>query len=433
MPSFCDYLRQKTPAFSIVLSDAVSDIPAYIKKQLINAPYLFTTIKGYSYKYVPDRLHHKTDVHFSVTYGSDDPNYMVMQVRNQLELHTAISLMYRFHAAGIKIVVDNQARFIDKTNKYDIIYRAQALVDEELQTSQMSRSSIQSMFWYDGEFVIYTLKNDLFDSAKAVNDMSCYAAALGIRLRAENPEDRQLLEALKTWFQKNVTYQNNDVSADHSAVSLIENKTGVCQAIAAFAFQVLSFCGLMARYVHGEGNGAKGWEAHAWNMVFFDKQWVHIDYTFELSHKTGSIIKPLPAFRKNHRWDEDVYSNPASNLYVQTRRALDHSLILSIPDSPCYAVNGCIIDTSNARPLCITLSASEQAYFSIFDVVTVSGGCYELIDETIHLYFDSMHYTIPFDKLTYHEGSWYCPLSLFASLRIKVDAVGAKIILQNNN
>ena len=47
--------------------------------------------------------------------------FPVYQGRNLLELNTAVSLLFRFHSTGIKIIIDNSSGFINEANVYDII------------------------------------------------------------------------------------------------------------------------------------------------------------------------------------------------------------------------------------------------------------------------------------------------------------------------
>ena len=421
------YLQRKVSCFTITIRN--TELASYIKQSLLSAPHVTSLIKGMSYSSSANLVTGETRISFNIQYDKNISQFPTYLVSNELEIMTALSLMYRFHSSIVKIVVDNSKGIITSENAFLLFDKMKKMVDEELQLAQLSRSTSSYISFAGRSVYVYTLQNDYFDSEKPINDMSCAAAQLAHSFVREcNYNQHSIIMAIQRWFRENIQYKNNNITADHSAVGLIRNKTGVCQAIAAYAYQLLTYSGFQARYVSGQGNGSGGWGPHGWNMVRINGAWQHIDFTFEL-HKLNPVLpRPINEFRLDHRWDEQYYSAPTSDNYVQTRQALDRSIIVTIPNNPCYSVNGCIVDTSEQSLFCIIHHGI--IYVLVFELVKVCGGCYVLKDHTVHMYIDTHEYGINLQSLLYHKGAWYIQASQLSKYGYKLDISGQRLILQ---
>lgn len=91
--------------------------------------------------------------------------------------------------------------------------------------------------------------------------------------------DAEKVVAIHDYIVKNTNYKlvNSNGVTTHSAYSLFKYGTGVCQAYAMAAYEMLKKAGLEVHYVTGTGNGAY----HAWNLVKVDGEWFHLDTTFD--------------------------------------------------------------------------------------------------------------------------------------------------------
>ena len=430
MSVFADYLKRRIPSFSINIP-IQTDAKIWVENQLLSSPYCLTTVGGISYQTTVLNGREK-QVHISVKYVEGVQSGIVFGVKDVFELITAVSISLKCHLPKTVIVIDNRSGFVPENGVADKINTCKEYVGEELEIHQYNSSKSSWKSFFKNRIIIYTLEINYFDSAKDINDLSCILAEQAKRIRSNcgsNP--KAIVDSIMKWFRQNIEYKNNNQTADHSAVGLYKNKTAVCQGIAAYAYQLLTFCGLEARYVSGQGDGTGGWGAHGWNMVKLNGIWHHVDYTFELNSLRLSAIKKEREFKKDHRWDENRYSNRRSDELSNARKTLNSSVIILLPEENCISVNGCLMDTTAMHKICVISNGS--IYVSLLDVVTVYGGCYALKDNSICIYLGVNSYTIPFDKATYSNGAWYINVLWLQNLNIRIKTDNNAVVLQSDN
>ena len=194
---------------------------------------------------------------------------------------------------------------------------------------------------------------------------------------------------------------------------------------------MLSFCGLEARYVSGQGDGSGGWGPHGWNMVKLNGIWYHVDYTFELNSLRLSAIKREREFKKDHRWDEIRYNTRRSDELSNARETLNNSVIILLPGENCISVNGCLIDTTATHKICII--SYGVVYVSLLDIINIYGGCYNLKDGSICIYIGINSYSVLLDKVSYNNGAWYINVLWLQNFRIHIKIENNAVVLQNDN
>lgn len=180
--------------------------------------------------------------------------------------------------------------------------------------AQLSQFSIQMTSDPFGRFLKLLINARYFSSPKELNDLICVSAEIAGLLNKKvrnHSDDLEKIYIFDRWVRKNFEYRSTSQIKDHTAIDLLKNRSGVCQAIAAIAVLVLSYMGLKVLYVSGEGKGNDGWDPHAWNSAFVNGQWIHMDFTFSMNSLrlpcTKSVIEEK-FFVKTHRWDKKEYS-----------------------------------------------------------------------------------------------------------------------------
>lgn len=151
-------------------------------------------------------------------------------------------------------------------------------------------------------------------STKEANDVRCVAAEIGEILRAKLKGKTTFENALRVyqkWINQFFEYKNTGSINDHTAIGLLTNRTGVCQAIASMTVLIFPYLGFPTQYVSGNACGGSAWGLHAWNAILYNNYWIHVDFTFGVK----SLFPPNTltsinrrAFLLNHSWDENVYS-----------------------------------------------------------------------------------------------------------------------------
>lgn len=70
-----------------------------------------------------------------------------------------------------------------------------------------------------------------------------------------------------------------------AAVDAAVLRRGVCRNYASLIRQLLGAQGIPCISVSGYADGMGGWGAHAWNSVFIDGRWIHLDATWDSNNK----------------------------------------------------------------------------------------------------------------------------------------------------
>ena len=430
MNVLAEYFKRRTPSF-VVCIPIQTDTINWIENQLLSSPYLATIIEGISFQTIVSSRK-ATQIHIFVKYVDTINSGIVFGVKDVFELITAVSISLKCHLSKTVIVIDNRSGFIPENGVANQINTCKEYVGEELEIHQYNSSKSSWKSFFRNRIIIYTLETNYFDSAKDINDLSCILAEQAKRIRSNCGNNANtIVDSIMRWFRKNIEYKNNNQLADHSAVCLYKNKTAVCQGIAAYAYQLLTFCGLEARYVSGQGNGADGWGLHGWNMVKLNDKWHHVDYTFELNSLRLSAIKKEHEFKKDHRWNEMIYNNSYSNELSNTRKTLNNSVIILLPGENCISVNGCLIDTTAMHKICVI--SNGIVYVSLLDIITIYGGCYNLKDDSIWIYIGINSYSVPIDKVSYSNGAWYINVLWLQDFKIHIKTENNAVVLQSDN
>ncbi len=430
MSILADYLKRRSTDFSINIP-IQTDAKDWLENQLLSTPYWLTAIRGFSFQTAVLNGREK-QIYISVNYADTLQSGLIFGVKDAFEMITAVSISLKCHLPKTVIVIDNRSGFVPEKGVSGQIKACKEYVGEELEIHQYSSSKASWNTYFNNRIIIYTLETNYYDSAKEINDLSCILAeqAKEIRLHCGG-NAKAIVNSIMEWFRQNIEYRDNDLLADHSAVGLYKNKTAVCQGIAAYAYQLLSFCGLDARYVSGQGDGAGGWGRHGWNMVKLNGTWHHVDYTFELNSSGFSAIKKEHEFRKDHRWEEEKYSILRSDEVSNARKTLNCSVIILLPGEDCFSVNGCLVDTTAMYKMCIISDGS--VYVSLLDIVAIYGGCYNLKDNFLYIYIGVNSYSIPFEKAAYRNGAWYINILWLQNLRIRIKTENNAVVLQSEN
>lgn len=421
MSDFESLLKQRNEHFSIKIPRYTDPI-VWLENELLNNPYAMATIKNFSYQIISfEKLYNI--VNFNVTYLTDNPPEFCFLAKDVFELITVISLSLKLHLSKTSIVIDNRTSFVPENGLSSLIKSCQEYVGEELQIHQFSSSSSTLRSFFKNKIIIYSMNMNYFDTDKDINDLSCllFEQARNIRSKCNN-NPIAMVDSIMAWFRRNIEYKKTNKTDDHSAVGLYKNKTAVCQGIAAYAYLLLSFCGIKSRYVSGQGNGLGGWGPHGWNMIQLNGKWQHIDYTFELNSLSITAIKPMYKFKKDHRWDENRYSEEKSNEITRIRSALNNSLIVLFPNKYCFSVNGCIVDTTGSHITCFT--KQNNVFVSIVDIIKLLGGFFCLKNNEFYVYIGDNIYKIPFNQMSFKDKTWYTNIIWLERLRLKIKIEG---------
>ena len=98
--------------------------------------------------------------------------------------------------------------------------------------------------------------------------------------------DYDKVKAIYDWLNTNVSYDYKNLNDDtyklkHTAYAAAMDHKAVCQGYAVLFYRLALECGIDARVIAGKGNGSKGWEDHAWNIVKLGGKYYLLDATWD--------------------------------------------------------------------------------------------------------------------------------------------------------
>lgn len=308
---------------------------------------------------------------------------VVMEVSTSKELVLAICFARNAFLENAKICVDNTKGNFSRNMSEDIQAAITGLYSLDcgyFPTAQTKSYASKILFDASCSFAKIYLKTNYMSSEKECNDFTCIAAEISELLLAEcgpHVRDIKKIEKFSSWIKENFDYKITNTYKDHSAVELLRNRTGVCQAIAALAVKVLPYMGIETQYIAGQGYGTSGWGNHAWNIVKVDGRWLHVDFTFALNSlllpMTDNVFNSI-MFEKNHKWNRDLLSEEAiearANLYYE----IENSEIVLIENKEYFLIQGVKIFTRTP----IYTNTGEREYISIRDMLNYLDGACEL-------------------------------------------------------
>ena len=250
--------------------------------------------------------------------------------------------------------------------------------------AQLSQFSIQMISDSFGRFSRVTINSKYFSSSKELNDLICVSAEIACLLNKKVRDHRDEFEKIylfDKWVRNNFEYKSTSRMEDHTAIDLLKNRSGVCQAIAAIAVLVLSYMGVKVLYVTGEGKGSHGWGPHAWNAVKINGRWMHLDFTFSMTSlrlpctKSGIEAK---LFCKTHRWDEIEYSSRSmDSKWTSICWNNKKGLKIDVGGNNCY-INGVEVKFSSR----LLIRDGNKILVDIASIVRLLGGGMEFIPDT---------------------------------------------------
>lgn len=99
-------------------------------------------------------------------------------------------------------------------------------------------------------------------------------------------DDYEKIKAIYDWLCTNVVYDHKNLNdhaymLKHTAYAAAINHTAVCQGYAVLFYRLALECGIDARVIAGKGEGANGWEDHAWNIVKLGGNYYLLDATWD--------------------------------------------------------------------------------------------------------------------------------------------------------
>ncbi|MNZ20872.1 Transglutaminase-like superfamily protein [compost metagenome] len=118
-----------------------------------------------------------------------------------------------------------------------------------------------------------------------------------------NMNDHQRIKAIHDYVVVNLKY-DEDIQK-YTAYEGLKTGEAVCQGYSLLTYKLLKTAGFKSYIVEGTAGG----QAHAWNLVFLDGNWYHLDTTWDdpLTNKPGQVryeyyLRTDKQMKADHQW-----------------------------------------------------------------------------------------------------------------------------------
>lgn len=175
----------------------------------------------------------------------------------------------------------------------------------------------------DNYYAYHSIKDKMEIPAdrKTASKLASTAAAVLNEIITDGMTDYEKEKAIHDYVVKTVEYgvadQKNNTNAYHAYGALIQKK-GVCNAYAEAVQLLLILSDIESKIVIGEADGI----SHAWNLVQLDKEWYHVDATWNdpVPDEEGRVIYSYfnitdDMIKTTHQWNVNNYPDAKSMAY----------------------------------------------------------------------------------------------------------------------
>ena len=242
----------------------------------------------------------------------------------EMRLKTADELYFLIYTASMNLVPEFEIRLANEA--YDEYFEG----DDKYMTQYVNLGSTYSEYDYQTEsfsirieYSVYLqLQGLIFNRSavesyvsKEVKDYDAAMRAILDKIITPGMTDRQKVKAVHDYMVVNYKYDTEYESGKYGDETyafhgLLKNGTGVCQAYAELFYILMCYEDIECYFVPGLADGGTGeYGLHAWNVVYVDGGYYHVDVTFDdpVPDRGGAIsyryfLKTDEEMKKDHVW-----------------------------------------------------------------------------------------------------------------------------------
>jgi len=144
-------------------------------------------------------------------------------------------------------------------------------------------------------------------TAEMEADLNIKARAIVESITSEGMSQSDKELAIHDWIVNNTTYDKSYTIYD--PYNTLIKHTGVCEGYSLLAQKMFTIAGIKSIIVEGTSQG----ESHAWNMVYIDNKWRHVDATWDDPVSSRDILRhdyynlTDKEISSDHSWDTSKY------------------------------------------------------------------------------------------------------------------------------
>ena len=173
----------------------------------------------------------------------------------------SFSLEYSGDMNEIGKIIENKMDILRYTNSYE--------------TYNISTYKVNMSSWSNSDIVKLKFTFDYRMTAQMESALDLKAREIVASITDESMSKSRKEREIHDWIINNTKYDESYTIYD--PYNTLFKHTGVCQGYALLAQKMFTIAGIESMIVEGTANG----EDHAWNMVYIDNKWSHVDLTWD--------------------------------------------------------------------------------------------------------------------------------------------------------
>lgn len=144
-------------------------------------------------------------------------------------------------------------------------------------------------------------------TAQMAVDLDARARSIVADIAPDNMSQTEKESAIHDWIINNTKYDQSYTIYD--PYNTLIKHTGVCQGYSLLAQKMFTIAGIKSMIVEGTGKG----EDHAWNLVYIDSKWKHVDITWDDPVSSRDVLRydyynlTDKEISADHSWDTSKY------------------------------------------------------------------------------------------------------------------------------
>ncbi len=212
-----------------------------------------------------------------------------MRVETRDELYKLIDAAYMNLVPQFEVMLEND---VFDAYENDVDFFAQhseygnTNSNYHYQTKQFSFKLEYSLFHQMQAFIFNRKAVEQYVQDEII-DYDAQMSAILAKIITPGMTDRQKVKAVHDYMVVNYKYDVDFESGlygkdTYAFYGLLKNGTGVCQAYAELFYMFMGYLDIECYYLGGWAKGTSGkYESHAWNVVYIDNGFYHVDVTFD--------------------------------------------------------------------------------------------------------------------------------------------------------
>jgi len=148
-------------------------------------------------------------------------------------------------------------------------------------------------------------------TAEMATDLDTRARAIVAIIAPDSMSAFEKERAIHDWIVNNTQYDQS--STIYDPYNTLVKHAGVCEGYSLLAQKMFTIAGIKSLVVSGYAHGV----SHAWNMVYIDNKWRHVDVTWDDPVSSKDVLRydyyniTDSKISTNHSWDISKY--PSTN------------------------------------------------------------------------------------------------------------------------